>query len=380
MSPCFGIVSAEVSGDLLGAALMAELKTLYPNARFVGIGGPRMIAEGCQSLFPQEILSVMGLWEPLVQLPQILSVRKKLGDFFLETKPDLFIGIDAADFHLTLETRLKKNGIPVLHYVSPQVWAWRQGRLATIKKAVDLMLVLFPFEKALYKKHEIPVVHVGHPLADQIPLVSDQIRARAALGLPEDKTVIALLPGSRAQEIRYLAKDFLKAAVLLKKQQPSLSFVCAAANTHRAEQLKPLLEAYPDLGITLYLGRSTEVMTAADAIVCASGTAALEAMLVKRPTVVTYKMSAIGFFLAKRLVKVPYIALPNLLARQRLMPELIQREVRPEAIKEKLLSYFKPDFPMTDWLRLCTLMHYRLRKNASLTAAEAVRSLLESTR
>lgn len=373
-----GIIAGESSGDILGSDLMHYIKRDYPDAIFEGMGGTRMIAEGCLSFFPLERLSVMGFIEPLKRLPELLKIRRTLIQHFLRHPPDVFIGIDSPDFNLGIEKKLKKAGIKTVHYVSPTVWAWRQGRIHQIKKAVDLMLTLFPFEATIYHQHAIPVVTVGHPLADQIPLETDKIAARKTLQLPETGRIVAILPGSRHQELHYLAPTFCQTAALLQQAHPECLFISAFPTQERIDQFEAIRQSTTeDLPIKTYLGQSRCVMGAADAILIASGTGSLEAMLVKRPTVVAYKMSPFTFWLGKKLIKVPYIALPNLLAQKAIMPEYIQDDATPDQLARALLTML--DFAY-DTHQLCepfVTQHHQLKKNAGLTGAAAIHKLLQ---
>ncbi|EDN70280.1 Lipid-A-disaccharide synthase [Beggiatoa sp. PS] len=317
-----GIIAGELSGDLLGAGLIRVLRTSYPDALIEGIGGPQMLAAGFHSHYPLETLSVMGLVEVLKHYPRLKKCRDNLRDHFLQHPPDVFIGIDAPDFNLGLEFALKTAGIPTIHYVSPSVWAWRQYRLPKIARACDLMLTLFPFEADYYIQHHIPVQFVGHPLADQIPLETDKQIARKHLGLPTEGLWLALLPGSRYNEVKQLGTVFLNTALWLLQQHPDLHFIVPLANP-RLKKLfsQQLTEIAPDLPITLLEGQSHEAMAIADVVLMASGTATLEAMLLKRPMVVAYRLNQLTYWLAKRLVHVPYFSLPNLLAQEPLIPE-----------------------------------------------------------
>lgn len=374
---CFGLVAGEESGDILGADLILALKQSYPDASFVGIGGARMISAGMKSFFPMERLSVMGFIEPLKRLPELLNIRSYLKQYFIQHKPTVFIGIDAPDFNLSLEQSLKSHGVRTVHYVSPTVWAWRKRRIFKIKKAVDRMLCLFPFEQQIYHEHQIPITFVGHPLADAIPLESSQMDARAVLGLPTDVKIVAILPGSRAQELRYLADDFIQTARWLKNKNPEIIFISPSANERTDQQFKESLSMYPDIQIKQYDGNARTVMAAADVILTVSGTASLEAMLVKRPTIVAYKMSSLGFALAKMIIKIPYIALPNLLAGKLLMKEFVQNDVNPEAMGNVILSYLEsPHLSQQDYQAFLEL-HKALKKNAGLTAASAIQDTIK---
>lgn len=334
-----GIIAGEASGDLLGASLIQELKQYYPNALFEGVGGPKMIAQGFHSFYAMDRLSVMGFIEPLKRLFEILSMRKRLVQHFVQSQPQVFIGIDSPDFNLSIEYQLRQKGIKTVHYVSPTVWAWRQKRIKKIKKAVDLMLSLFPFENKIYQDNQIENCCVGHPLANAIPLSSDKMLARQALKLPTTNKIVAILPGSREQELNYLAKSFIETAQWLLQRDPSIQVITACPTELIKKQLEAILEQMNFSAIKIFLGQSTQVMAASDAILVASGTASLEAMLVKRPTVIAYKMSPLTFEIAKRIVKVPYIGLPNLLAGRRMIPEFIQSQVIPSQMGQTLLDY-----------------------------------------
>lgn len=374
MRPLIGIVAGEESGDILGADLILSLKQRFPQATFEGVGGKRMQQAGFKSLYPLDRLAVMGLIEPLKRLPEILGIRKALRNHFIQSKPDIFIGIDAPDFNLSLEQSLKAKGIKTAHYVSPTVWAWRKRRIHKIKKAVDLMLTLFPFETKIYEEHAIPVCCVGHSLADQIPFHSDKSIARAELALPFTGKIVALLPGSRAQELKYLAKEFIQTAKWLAKQDSTIQFITVAPNELREQQFRAYQAELNGPPIRIFRGNATTVMAAADAILCASGTATLQAMLVKRPTVIAYKMSPLVFSIAKRIIKVPYIGLPNLLAEKCVMPEFIQSDVQPGKMGERLLQYLQQtDQDYADFEHI----HQLLKKNAGETSAQAIAQLIQ---
>ncbi|HEY7884411.1 MAG TPA: lipid-A-disaccharide synthase [Cellvibrionaceae bacterium] len=373
-----GIVAGEASGDILGAALIKSLKHRLPHVEFSGIGGPRMLAEGFHSYFPQDRLAVMGLVEPLKRLPELLRIRRFLIEHFSDNPPALFIGIDSPDFNLTLEEKLKATGITTAHYVSPSVWAWRQGRIKKIKRAVDLMLALLPFESEFYRKHDVPVQFIGHHLADEIPLESDQQQARSSLQLAENDEIIALLPGSRQSEVDRLGPIFFAAARLCLARRPELKFVVAAANAERYRQIYQQLSAFTDLPIQLVQGKSQQVMMAADAVILASGTTALEAMLLKKPMVVSYKAAWLTFKIIWSMLKVPYVALPNLLAGRELVPELLQENATPDAIANAVLPFFD-DRQLVDGLRESFLeLHQQLRLGASERAADALLDLIEN--
>jgi lipid-A-disaccharide synthase len=372
------MVAGEASGDILGAGLIKSLLKRYPNARFEGIGGPLMLAEGFNSHVPMERLSVMGLVEVLGRIFELIGIRRRLKQHFLKSRPDAFIGIDAPDFNIGLELALRKKGLKTGHYVSPSVWAWRQKRIFKIARAVDLMLTLFPFEAKFYKAHDVAVRFVGHPLADSIPEHSDKSSAREALGLDQNAKLVALLPGSRAGEISYIGKSFLDTACWLYERDPNIKFVLPYVNEARKEQILSLLDdCEVNLPLTLISGRSREVMAASDVIVLASGTATLEAMLVNRPMVVSYRVSKITHYIMKRLLKAPFISLPNLLAGRELVPELVQDDAQPELIGKQVMERFLPS-KATETQESFSELHKSLKLNASEQAADAVVKLIES--
>ncbi|WP_069472202.1 lipid-A-disaccharide synthase [Candidatus Marithrix sp. Canyon 246] len=368
------IVAGELSGDLLGSGLIYALKAKYPNAVIEGIGGPKMLAAGFHSHFPLETLSVMGLVEVLKHYFEIKKCHDSLAEYFLKQPPDVFIGIDAPDFNISLEYKLKQAGIPTVHYVSPSVWAWREYRLAKIARACDLMLTLFPFEADYYHQHNIPVCFVGHPLADAIPLHTDQQAARKKLGLNTKGKLIALLPGSRFNEVTQLTNTFLKTANDLLKQQADLAFIVPLANPKIKQYF---IEQIPnELPIHLLDGQSYEAMAAADVILMASGTATLEAMLLKRPMVVAYRMANITYWLAKLLVHIPYISLPNLLAKKLLVPEFIQNKVITENLAPEILEWLNNSNKVQILQNNFTKLHHNLKQSANQKAAQAILSLI----
>ncbi|MDR7022950.1 lipid-A-disaccharide synthase [Pseudomonas peli] len=365
------LVAGEASGDILGAGLMQALKAQYPQIEFIGVGGPLMQAQGLNSYFPMERLSVMGLVEVLGRLPELLSRRKRLINTLITAKPDVFIGIDAPDFNLTLELKLRQAGIKTVHYVSPSVWAWRQKRVLKIREACDLMLTLFPFEAQFYQDHQVPVRFVGHPLADTIPQQADRAAARDALNLSHDQPVVALMPGSRGGEVSRLGSLFLDAAVRLRTLRPGIQFVLPCSSPERRAQLEQMLVGL-DLPLTLLNGRSHEALAACDAVLIASGTATLEALLYKRPMVVAYKVAPLTYRILKRLVTSAYISLPNLLAERLLVPEMIQDAATPEALAQLLAPLLDGGQVQTEGF---DVIHRALRRDASVQAAQAVLQL-----
>ena len=375
------IIAGEASGDILGAGLIRSLRKRYPKARFVGIGGDEMIAEGFHSLVPMERLSVMGLVEVLGRIRELFSIRARLLDYFFTTPPDVVIGIDSPDFTLAIERRCREAGIPSAHYVSPSVWAWRQKRIFKIAKSVDLMLTLFPFEARFYEEHNVPVAFVGHPLADRIPMRPDTDAARKALGLSLDQPVLAILPGSRGGEVERLGTLFLEASRWLQERRPDIQLVIPCVNRDREKQVQGLVEALEvKLPVTLVRGRSREVMAASDVVLLASGTATLEAMLLKRPMVVGYRLSNLSYKLLSRLVKVPWVTLPNLLAQKGLVPELLQDDATPETLGAAVLERMENTEEREHLQQAFTELHESLRQNADERAAIAISELLERPR
>lgn len=369
---CVALVAGEASGDILGAGLMRALRARHPQVRFIGVGGPRMEAEGLRSYFPMERLAVMGLVEVLGRLRELLARRKQLVQTLLEARPDVFIGIDAPDFTLAIEARMHREGIKAVHYVSPSVWAWRQKRVLKIREGCDLMLTLFPFEARFYEEKGVPVRFVGHSLADQIPLQADRAQARQSLGLAPEGPVVALMPGSRGGEVRRLGALFFDTAQRLLAARPGLRFVVPCASPERRAQLQALL-AERSLPITLLDGQSHEALAACDAVLIASGTATLEALLYKRPMVVAYRLAPLTWWLLKRMVTSPYVSLPNLLAQRALVPEILQDAATPEALAEALLPLLDNPGEQTAGF---DAIHRTLRQDASNQAADAVLQLL----
>ena len=372
------IVAGEVSGDILAAGLMRELRALCPHIEFIGIAGSQMQQEGIISLFEMEELAVMGLVEVLGRLPRLLSVRHQLIRTLLQDPPDLYIGVDAPDFNLGVEAKLKRHGIRTVHYVSPSVWAWRQSRIHKIKAATDLVLAFLPFEKAFYDQHAAPCRFVGHTMADAIPLVSDRDAACQRLGLDPAQRYLAVLPGSRQAEVEMLAPVFLAACQRLQATDPALRYIVPLVNARRRAQFEAYLAATaPELPITLFDGQARDVMAASSAILLASGTATLEAMLVKRPMVVAYRVKPFTFWLAEKLVNIRTFSLPNLLAGRHLVPELIQDECTAERIAHQVETLLNSD--NSALLSEFTRLHQLIRCNADHQAAEAVLELVTTS-
>ena len=376
-APTFGIVAGEASGDILGAGLIRALRRKYPGARFIGIGGDEMVAEGFHSLVPMERLSVMGLVEVLGRLRELFGIRARLMSYFLQNPPDVVIGIDSPDFTLGVERRCRDAGMLTAHYVSPSVWAWRQNRIFKIAKSVDLMLTLFPFEARFYEEHQVPVAFVGHPLADRIPLQPDTLAARRNLGFDEQAPVLAILPGSRGGEVERLGGLFLEAAKWIQSRRPDLQLAIPCVNREREEQVRALVDALDvKLAVTIVRGRSREVMAAADVVLLASGTATLEAMLLKKPMVVGYRLSNLSFRIVSKMVKSPYIALPNLLAQKSLVPEFIQDDATPQSLGDAVLERLENPQERERLTTAFTEIHQTLRQNADEQAASAIAALI----
>ncbi|MEC7118695.1 MAG: lipid-A-disaccharide synthase [Pseudomonadota bacterium] len=382
-----GIVAGELSGDTLGANLMRDLQRQYPNAEFVGIGGPQMQAAGLISLYPMERLSVMGLVEVLGRLRELFQIRDGLLEQFTgESRIDVFIGIDSPDFNLRVSARLKPLGIRTVQYVSPSVWAWRQGRVHGIRAAVDLVLCLFPFEVAFYQQHDVNAVFVGHPLATQLPLNHQSEQGKKVFGMTPDRRVVALLPGSRAGEVSRLTPLLLDVARQLYQEDPELRFLIPAANLARDHQIRVLRDALPEPlrhAVRIIkpqddggqVGR--QVMAASDLVILASGTATLEGLLLRRPMVVVYQVHWLTYLLAKYLVKIKHVALPNILAGQIIVPELIQKDATPVhvvAAARNLLAH--PDL-MAQQQQALHKIHTDLQGAQSANAAAAVLALLQ---
>jgi len=373
-----GIVAGEASGDLLGSHLIQALKQKNPDIEFVGIAGPKMISEGAKSLYPIERLSVRGYLEVIKHLWGLLKLRRELLNHFLSNPPDLFIGIDAPDFNFWLERKLKNKGVKTIHYVSPSIWAWRKNRIKKIKKAVHQVLALFPFEPALYKEKGVPVAYVGHPLADMLPIEPDVAGAREILKLDANALVVAMLPGSRQSEVQYHADLFVQTAKKIYAQQPNAIFLVPLI-TRETRHIFELaifneLEAPP---IQLLFGHAHDAMEAANVVIVASGTATLEAALLKKPMVITYRMSNLSWQLLKRMRLQPYVGLPNILAEKFVVPELLQDDATAEKIAQAALELVNDKEKLATIKSEFTDIHYQLKQNTAEKAAIAVLSHLK---
>lgn len=379
MAKIVALVAGEASGDQLGASLIRSLARTHPDMQFVGIGGPQMKSAGMDCWWDSEELAVMGLTEVLSHLPRLLKLRRNLYQRLLQASPDIFIGIDAPDFNLGLETKLKKAGIATVHYVSPTIWAWREKRVKKIAKAVHHVLCLFPFEPAFYANHGVKASFVGHPMADQLEASQDTGPARAALGLNADKPLIALLPGSRGGEVSRLAQPMLEAANILQAQHPDMEFAVPMANAKVGDIFRQVLDNLPKVNCTLIEGQAHQVMAAADIVVTASGTATLETLLVNRPMVVVYRLAASTYRIATglKLVRSRFVSLPNILADELLVPELIQHEASGENIaREVNLWLEQPQRRQTLTIKFDHI-HQQLQQDASIKAAQVVTGLLK---
>lgn len=372
-----GIVAGEASGDLLAASLMQAIQARVPGIEFEGIAGPRMQQQGCRVLYSSEKLAVMGLTEVLGRLPALLSIRRDVARHFSAAPPDLFIGVDAPDFNLRLERKLKARGIPTVHFISPSVWAWRQYRVKKIARSTDLMLCLFPFEEQFYAQHGVAARYIGHPLADMIPLDTDMRAARAKLDLEPTGEIVAILPGSRSMEVQNLGPEFVRTAAWILQRRPGTRFITPVASAKTRALFHEILAQYRgELPLMLIDGRSHDVMAAADVVLLASGTAALEAMLLKKPMVVAYRVSKLSAFLLRRMIKVPYYSLPNLLAGKKIIDEFVQEDVHADQLGRHLLGYLEePERTQALQVRFREI-HMQLRRDAAAQAADAVLKLI----
>ena len=368
------IVAGEASGDLLGSLLMDAIKQAAPNVRFIGIGGPKMQAAGMDVLFPLEKLAVRGYVEVLRHYREIVGIRRKLRERFIAEPPDLFIGVDAPDFNLDLELALKQRGVPTVHYVSPSIWAWRGERIHRIKQAVSHILALFPFEAPLYEQAGVPVTYVGHPLADFLPEQPNRAEMREQMRIRKNTKVFAFLPGSRQSEVHQLAATYIQTAKLILQKLPDAQFLVPLASRETRnifEEIQWKLEAQ-NLPITLLFGHAHDAMIAADGVLVASGTATLEAALLKRPMVITYKMPALSWWLTKRKQYQPYVGLPNILAGRFVVPEILQDDATPENLAQALLNLVNSKGAVAELEQIFAEIHRTLRQNAAQKAATAI--------
>ena len=370
------LVAGEASGDVLGAGLIVALKQRYPHAEFVGVAGPKMIAAGCNAWHSSDELAVMGLFEVAKHLPRLLRLRKKLTAKVISEQPDVFIGIDAPEFNTGLELRLREKGIKTVHYVSPSVWAWRQRRIKKIGKSVDLMLTLFPFEAKFYQDNGIPVTFVGHPLADDIKGRPNKAKARKQLGLSTKAPVVALLPGSRSGELQQLGKPFLETARKLQSQLSDVEFVLPCARPSLRPQLEQLLKDTGPLPLHIIDADAQTAMAAADVVLIASGTATLEALLLRRPMVVAYALSPATYKILIRIVKIKQYSLPNLLAGKGTVVECIQDDATPEKMAPAVYDLLTRPKQRDAMLGKFAEVHKQLKQDASQKAADAIEKLL----
>jgi lipid-A-disaccharide synthase len=371
------MVAGEASGDQIAAHLMAALKARREPILFAGIGGPKMSAQGFESQFPMEKLSVRGYAEALRHYREIMSIRRRLAAALVAERPDLFIGVDSSDFNLGLEERLKRAGIPTVHYVSPSVWAWRRWRVKRVARAVSRILVMFPFEAPLYEKAGVPVTYVGHPLADVIPLEPNKAEARAQLRLPARKLIVALLPGSRRSEMHYMGAAFLLAAHRFRQEVHDVHFVCPTVTRETRDMFERAVHEHQrtDLPLTLLFGHSHEALAAADLALVASGTATLEAALFKTPMVIAYRQSPLTWALMRSMLYLPYVGMPNVLAGEKLVPELLQGEATPAGLAAALLALLRDGAGQKRQVERFTEFHHLLRQNTAEKAADAVLEL-----
>jgi lipid-A-disaccharide synthase len=370
------VLAGESSGDLIGALLLKGLQQLHPHLHYGGIGGPRMVELGFDAQIPMERLAVRGYAEVLRHLPALLRLRKQLANDLIAQPPKVFIGVDAPDFNLGLEEKLRLSGIKTLHLVCPSIWAWRAERGGKIKRAVDHLLCVFPFEVELLQKLGIPATYVGHPLGDMIALEPDPQGARDALRIPRDAFAVGLLPGSRRDEIVHIAPRFFKAAELIRAKEPNAIFLMPAAGPERKDQLQRMLKQYPAVQVQLIDGQSHRVLEASDGVLVASGTATLEAALYKKPMVIAYVMPKLTWWMMKDKGYLPYVGLPNILAGEFLVPELLQDRATPEALACALIEQVRDTRKKEQLNERFHQIHLQLRRGFSHSAAQAVAQFL----
>lgn len=369
-----GMVAGEASGDFLGAHLIAALRERVPGLKFVGIGGPKMEAQGFESWFPMEKLAVRGYVEVLRHFLEIHAIHRKLRRRLIEAKPRLFIGVDAPDFNLPLERKLKRAGIPTVHYASPSLWAWRGGRMSAIAASVDKMLVLFPFEEPLYRDAGVPVAYVGHPLADLTSEDNGTAAAREQLKLPATRKIIALLPGSRQSELRYMAGCFIQTAKLIAARQPAVHFLVPLISRETRAMFEEAVYAAgaSDLPITVLFGHAREAIAACDVALVASGTATLETALARKPMVITYKMAGLTAFIMKKMGYLPWVGLPNIIAGEFVVPEILQRDATPENLSQAVLNSLNDPVVNRKLPERLDRIRLLLRKDTAARASEAI--------
>jgi len=380
-----GIVAGEASGDLIGSRLIRALKALNPEIEFIGIAGPKMVAEGAISLFPMEKLSLHGFgFDVLKEIPGLLKIRRQLYQYFVDHRPDVFIGIDAPDFNFVLEKKLKKKGVNTIHYVSPSIWAWRKGRIGKIKKAVNQVLALFPFEPAIYEAAGLKATYVGHPMADEIPLFPDAQDAREQLKISHHSKIIAMLPGSRMGEVRQHAVLFVKTAQNIAKLYPDTLFLVPLVTRETRNIFEDAMfqnfyqhpeEVQPN--ISILFGHSHLAMQAADFVLVASGTATLEAALLKKPMVITYRMPKLSWQILKRMNYLPWVGLPNILAERFVVPELLQNDATPERIAGTIMDMMINKPKLDDIRTEFTTMHETLKQDNAKKAAQAILAAIQ---
>lgn len=382
--PKIGIVAGEASGDLLASHLIRAIKRIRPDVDFIGIAGPKMMAEGAKSLFSIEKLSVRGYVEVIRHLPELLNIRKSLIMQLKRERIDLFIGVDAPDFNFEVERVFKSSGIPAIHYISPSIWAWRKGRIKAIKTSVSHILTLFPFEPEIYAKENIPATFIGHPLADSLPESPDKISARETLKLPKQQTLIALLPGSRQSEVIQLSELFIQTAALIAKESSEVSFLVPLITRETRDIFEQALHKFvsqhpeDNLPIQILFGHAHMAMEAADLVIVASGTATLEAALLKRPMIITYKMPWISWQILKRMNYLPYVGLPNILCKRFIVPELLQNDASPEKLKDTAMRLLSEKETLKSMVDAFNDIYHELKQGSADKAASVVLSFLKS--
>lgn len=380
--PLIALVAGEASGDLLGSRIIESLRERYPDAHFVGIGGPKMQAAGLESWFEQERLAVRGLVEVVKHLPELFSIRRELLRRMETMHPHLFIGIDSPDFTLGIEKRLKKRGIRTAHVVSPTIWAWRAGRIKTIRKAVSHMLVLLPFEEAIYRDAGVPVTFIGHPLADEIPENVDRAAMLEQLRLPPDARVVTLLPGSRRTEIEQMAEPLIRAAKLIHEALPHVRFLVPFITRQTRDMFEETLyrNEAQHLPLQMLFGHAHEALAASEVAIATSGTVTLEAALWRCPMVIAYRVAPISYAIAKRVIKVKYIGLPNILADRWIVPEFVQHDMTPENLAQATLNLLQDARVKRGIVEHFAAVHKLMRRNAAQSAADALKPLIEAAR